>query len=78
MTVRRPLHRTLADLAGGLLDAAGGGPLRTRSVELTLPIDIRLPGPGGELTGDLPLFRLRTDFDPAPARLRIVLGEQAP
>lgn len=78
MTARRPLHETLAELAGGLMEAARASPIRTRSVELSLPIDLRLPGPDGELRGDLPLFRLRTAFDPEPARLAITLAERAP
>jgi hypothetical protein len=77
MSPRRLLGETLAELAGGLLEATAVAPLGLSSVELDLPLDLRLDA-AGELEGDLPLFRLRTAFDPEPARLRIVLGEAAP
>ncbi len=78
MTFRRPLHETLTDITDGLMDIAARGPIRIRSVEMSVPLDIRLPDGGADLIGDLPLFRLRTAFDPAPARLTIVVIEAAP
>jgi hypothetical protein len=77
MSFRRPLHETLTDITDGIMEIAARTPIRTRSVEMSLPLDIRLPDGGTDLIGDLPLFRLRTAFDPAPARLNIVLKEAA-
>lgn len=79
MAFLRPLSETIAELAEGAIGQvpAPGGPLgpRVTSLELSLPIDIRLPASGNGLRGDVPLFRLRTAFDPEPAHLTIVLGE---
>jgi hypothetical protein len=68
----------LGELADGLLAAtamAGRGAVRATSVEISLPLEIRLPATDGELEGDLPLFRRRTAFDPEPARLTLLLAE---
>ncbi|HVJ00138.1 MAG TPA: hypothetical protein VM657_13845 [Sphingomonas sp.] len=73
MNGRRPLGALLGDLA----DAAhlmGGGGVRARSLEMTLPIDVRLvtSAEGTEVIGDVPLFVTRTAFDPEPARLAVM------
>lgn len=74
MTVRRPLGETLGEVAGSVL--ALGRPeaalVRVNSIELDLPIELRLgtAASGHELVGDVPLFRIRTDFDWPPARLQ--------
>lgn len=63
----------LADSAAALVEATGELPLRTRSLSLSLPIDLRvvLTEHSSEVLGDVPLFRTRTDFDPEPARLEV-------
>ncbi len=75
MMRHRPLHETISEIADGLLEATANAPLQTRTVELKLPIDIYFPDKGEDLAGDLPLFRLRTVFDPEPSWLHIVLGD---
>jgi len=75
MNGRRPLFETLSDIASGLMDATALGPVHARSIDLNLPLDIRLPVAGGDLMGDLPLFRMRTAFDTEPVRLHMVLQE---
>jgi hypothetical protein len=47
--------------------------IRATSMELTLPIEVRLEEVEGELSfvADLPLWRWRTDFDLRPGQLRI-------
>lgn len=75
MNGRRLLGDTLAEIAGSVLDMPGRDPLAVRvtSLELDLPIDLRLARSAGEpqLVGDVPLFHLRTDFDPPPARFQV-------
>jgi hypothetical protein len=73
MNGRRPLAELLGELAEGALGFAGAGAVRARSISLSLPIDIRLvPGDDGPtLIGDVPLFRMRTAFDPEPARIEV-------
>ncbi|HEY5712776.1 MAG TPA: hypothetical protein VIT38_12860 [Allosphingosinicella sp.] len=75
MNGRRPLAALLGDLADGVAGFAASGPggIRARSLAISLPIDVRLvPTQGGyELIGDVPLFRMRTDFDPDPAMLEV-------
>lgn len=70
---RRPLGETLSDIAGGALGigAAAGTLVRVTSIDLDLPLDIRLAdGPEGPVVvGDVPLFRTRTAFDTEPSRL---------
>jgi len=74
MIVRRPLYQTLSSITDDLMSATATTQLQTSSVELTLPIDLRLPGENDDLIGDLPLFRMRTAFDPEPAHIHIVLN----
>ena len=74
MIIRRPLSETIVEIAENLLEATSQVPLHMSSVELRLPVDLRFPDKDNELTGSLPLFRLRTAFDPEPAELYIVLG----
>lgn len=69
MNGRRPLGQLLGDLADAAHLMGGQGVVRARSLEMTLPIDIRLVG--NELIGDVPLFRTRTAFDPEPAQLAV-------
>ncbi|HVR91500.1 MAG TPA: hypothetical protein VHG29_10460 [Novosphingobium sp.] len=75
MNGRRHLGETLAEVAGGALDVGtdAAACVSVTSLELDLPLDIRLliEAEGPLLIGDLPLFRLRTAFDPPPARLQI-------
>lgn len=79
MSYLRPLHETLMDVADGALtetlQAAGDMPLRVTSLEMTIPLDIRLAPETGVFEADFPLFRRRTDFDPEPAQLTVTLGE---
>lgn len=77
MSFLRPLSETILDLADGALGPAGGATARVRSIEMSVPIDIALDDVDG-FRGDFPLFRRRTAFDPAPARLHLVLAEDAP
>lgn len=69
----------LNDVAGSLLSlGAEQGMVRATSVELTLPIDVRL-GPANEgliFYADVPAWRWRTDWDPPFGQLRFTL-EQA-
>jgi hypothetical protein len=61
---RRPMSEMLADIADGVLASqSGGAPVHAARIEMRLPLDIRMRA-DGVLSGDLPLFRLRTDFDP--------------
>lgn len=76
MNGRRALADLLIELADGVADLAGlagNAPVRTRSLSLSLPIDLRLASTdeGLQVIGDVPLFLTRTDFDPDPARLEI-------
>jgi hypothetical protein len=73
-------RRALADLLGELAesatafaDAADAAPVRVRSMSIDLPIDLRLAATadGPQVLGDVPLFRMRTAFDPDPARLQV-------
>jgi hypothetical protein len=75
MMDRRPLSEMLTDVAEGVLAAhRPGAAVRADRIELTMPIEIRvLAGPSGPvLSGDLPLFRWRTDFDPRVGRLSVI------
>jgi hypothetical protein len=73
MNGRRPLGELLGDLADAAHLMGGGGAVRARSLEMTLPIDVRLvtSATGTEVIGDVPLFVTRTAFDPEPARLAV-------
>lgn len=77
MTLLRPLSETIAELADSALGASVfPSDVRVSSIEMSIPIDIALNGET-EFHGDVPLFRRRTDFDPEPAHLRLVLSEVA-
>lgn len=73
MNGRRPLAELLGELAEGAAAFAGTSAVSARSMSISLPIDLRLiPTEAGPLViGDVPLFRMRTAFDPDPARLEI-------
>jgi hypothetical protein len=74
----RPLAEMLTDLFDGFTAARTDyALLRARSVEMTLPIEVRLQEVAGEMTfiADLPVWRWRTDFDQPPSRMRITLEE---
>lgn len=73
MNGRRPLGELLGDLADAAHLMGGGGAVRARSLEMTLPIDVRLvkTAEGTEVIGDVPLFVTRTAFDTEPARLAV-------
>jgi hypothetical protein len=72
------LGQTLADIAADALDAGSeaAAVVRVTMVELDLPLDIRvaIDPDGPVLVGDVPLFRLRTAFDPPPAQLCVRWG----
>jgi hypothetical protein len=70
----RPMAEMLTDVFDGFTAARTDyARLRARSVEMTLPVEVRLEDVAGEMTfiADLPVWRWRTDFDPLPSRLRI-------
>ncbi|WP_195819515.1 hypothetical protein [Roseobacter sp. MH60115] len=79
MSLLRPLHETLTDIADGAMTetlvAAGHLPLRVTSLEMSVPLDVRWAADEGVFQADFPLFRRRTEFDPEPAQLTITLGE---
>lgn len=71
-------RRPLGDMLGEVFDAVRSTrmlapAIRATSMELTLPIEIRLEEVEGQLAfvADLPLWRWRTDFDLTPGKLRI-------
>jgi hypothetical protein len=78
MNGRRLLGQTLGEIAGDALDAGREAAtiVRVTMLELDLPLDIRvaIDADGPVLVGDVPLFRLRTAFDPPPAQLRVRWG----
>jgi len=76
MNIQRPLHMTLAEFGSSLIAATANLPVHVTSIEMTLPIDLKLLG-NGDLLGDLPLFRRRTDFDAEPSRLTVTMSEVA-
>lgn len=76
MTALRPLSETLAEFGNDLQDFLVSSPVTTKSVELSLPLDIRYSNSSDQFVGDVPLFRHRTWFDPQPARIHIVLGRR--
>jgi hypothetical protein len=74
----RPLGDMLTDVAGSLLSVgADQNIIRATSVELTLPIDVRLGRSKQRLVfcADVPAWRWRTDFDPPFGQLRLTLEE---
>lgn len=75
-------HRPLAEMLTDVFDAVGrgrtaGAQVRTRSLELTLPVEVRLQDVEGEptLIADVPAWRWRTVFDQTPSRLQITWEE---
>lgn len=79
MSHLRPLHQTLTDIADGALTdalvAKGDMPLRVTSLEMSVPLDVRIAEDASVFEADFPLFRRRTAFDPDPAHLTVTLGE---
>ena len=76
----RPLGDMLTDVAGSLLNlTAGQAVVRATSVELTLPLDVRVRRSNGVLVfcGDVPAWRWRTDWDAPFGQLRLTLEETA-
>lgn len=73
MMMQRPLAELLGDLADGMILPDRNMPVVARSIEIAIPIDLRLDLDNGEarLLGDAPIFRTRTAFDPEPAQLSI-------
>lgn len=74
----RPLGDMLAEVAGSLLSlSAQQTMVRATSVELTLPIDVKLKDSEQGLVffADVPAWRWRTDFDPPFGQLRLKLEE---
>jgi hypothetical protein len=68
----------LVDVAGSLLDlSAGQNMVRATSVELTLPIDVKVNRSKGGLVfcADVPAWRWRTDWDPPFGQLRLTMEE---
>lgn len=66
------------NIAGSLLDlSARQQVVRATSVELTLPIDVRLRRLNKRLVfcGDVPAWRWRTDWDPPFGQLTLTLEE---
>lgn len=82
MSHLRPLNETLFDIADGAMAQAlssdAASPLRITTLEMSVPLDIRLAPETEVLEADFPLFRRRTAFDPEPARLTITLAEASP
>jgi hypothetical protein len=77
MTDRRLLGETLgafADVTELLAHGLRHG-LQVRSIEMELPLDLRLNqgAEGPEIVGDLPQFLTRTAFDTEPARMVLTL-----
>jgi hypothetical protein len=74
----RPLGDMLTDVAGSLLDlGADQRIVRATSVELTLPIDVKVSRSkeGLIFCADVPAWRWRTDWDPPFGQLRLTLEE---
>lgn len=74
----RPLGDMLTEVAGSLLSLSAGQDLvRATSVELTLPIDVRIRRFDRDLIfcADVPAWRWRTDWDPPFGQLRLTLEE---
>ena len=74
----RPLGDMLIDVAGSLLDlGADQSIVRATSVELTLPINVKVSRSkeGLIFCADVPAWRWRTDWDPPFGQLRLTLEE---
>ncbi len=73
------MQRPLGDMLTEVLGVVGNGklPVRTRRLELTLPIEVSLQEVDGETTfiADLPRWRWRTIFDRRPSSISIVYEE---
>jgi len=68
----------LAEIAGSLLSLGVESEIvRATSVEITLPIEVKMTRSidGLILRGDVPAWRWRTDFDPPFGHLRFTLRE---
>ena len=75
----RPLAEMLTDIGGSLLELATEQQIvRPTSLELTLPIDVKLRRLQNVLVfcADVPAWRWQTDWDPPLGQLRFTL-EQA-
>jgi hypothetical protein len=70
---RRSLADTLTDLASGALAAHDVPVVRTRRLEISVPLEvwIRSGRREIEILADLPLWRWRTVFDQTPSRLHV-------
>lgn len=75
-------QRPLGDMLTEVLGAVGAMgqerlPVRTKRLELTLPIEVSLQEVDGETTfiADLPVWRWRTVFDRRPSSISIVYEE---
>ncbi|MEA2732929.1 MAG: hypothetical protein QOD93_7447 [Acetobacteraceae bacterium] len=85
---RRTLGEMLAEIADGAFAASATGiAMRATSMQLSLPVEIRVrrgdmepadtnvgdtkPGDTPTLLGDVPLFRWRTDFDAPASRVTV-------
>jgi hypothetical protein len=76
----RRLGDMLIEVAGSLLGLSADQSLvRATSVELTLPVNVRVSRSTEGLTfyADVPCWRWRTDWDPPFGQLRLTL-EEAP
>lgn len=77
----RPLGEMLTDIGGSLLEltAAEQQIVRATSIEMTLPIDVKLRRSQNTLVfcADVPSWRWQTDWDPPFGQLRFTL-EEAP
>lgn len=74
----RPLGDMLTEVAGSLLNlSADQNLVRATSVELTLPIDVRIRRSNNELIfcADVPAWRWRTDWDPPFGQIRLTMEE---
>ena len=74
----RPLGDMLTEVAGSLLSlSADQNIVRATSLELTLPVDVKLgrSKQGLVFCADVPAWRWRTDFDPPFGQLRLTLIE---
>ena len=75
---QRPLGDMLTEVLGAV-GAAGNETLRvrTRRLELTLPIEVSLEELDGETTfiADLPVWRWRTIFERPPSSINVVYEE---
>jgi hypothetical protein len=75
----RPLGDMLTDVAGSLLNLGTDQQVvRATSVELALPIDVRVSrsNEGLVFRADVPAWRWRTDWDPPFGQLRLTLEEE--